>query len=270
MKLSSLAPQSVRAIVRKLRFARRNAGFVPTTVTKTLGGVTFDFVLGDAMGREWYAAQHELSPEMAFLRDRMARPGDVVLECGAHHGFMTILLAHWVGPQGRVTAFEASPSSARILRENIERNGLAGRVAVEARAVGAHAGMLKISDESNSFPLTGRLEPGVRVPVVPLDDYAHLAPTLLKLDIEGFEVEALRGASRILERRPRLAIEVHVDMLRRYGDRADQILEFLKPRDYDFWLQLGGHDTPRPYAGESLNAQHMDQVHLYALPRGAA
>ena len=37
MKFSSLAPQGVRAIVSKLRFARRNAGFVPTTVTKTLG-----------------------------------------------------------------------------------------------------------------------------------------------------------------------------------------------------------------------------------------
>ena len=37
----TLAPQSLRAFVRRLRFARRNAGFVPTTVTKSLGGVTF-------------------------------------------------------------------------------------------------------------------------------------------------------------------------------------------------------------------------------------
>jgi FkbM family methyltransferase len=270
VKLSTLAPQSLRAIVRKLRFARRNEGFVPETVTRTLGGVTFDFLIGDAIGREWYAGQNQLSPEMAFLRDRMAAPGDVVLECGAHHGFMTILIANWIGPLGRVTAFEASPASAAILRRNVELNRLSDRVIVEARAVGARAGILKISEESNSVPLTGRFEPGMRVPVVRLDEFADLAPTLVKLDVEGFEMEALRGASRILERRPKLAVEVHVDMMRRYGDRADDLFELLRPGDYDFWLQAGGGEEPRPYAGERLNGLHMDQVHLYALPRGGS
>lgn len=270
MKLSTLAPQAVRAFVRRLRFARRNAGFVPTTISKTLGGVTFDFRIGDVMGREWYTELSGLSNEMTFLRNKMARPGDVVLECGAHHGLMTILIAHWVGPDGRVTAFEASPASAGILRENIELNRLQDRVTVEARAVGARAGSLKVSEESNSVPLIGRYEPGVMVAVVPLDDYADLEPDLIKLDIEGFEIEALRGATEILRRRPKLAIEVHVDMLRRYGHRADDLFEIVRPGDYDFWLQLGAGETPRPYAGESLNAQHMDQVHLYALPRGGS
>lgn len=268
MRLSTLAPQAVRAFVRKLRFARRNAGFFPEVVSRTLGGVTFEFLLGDVMGHEWYANVRELSPEMAFMRERMVQPGDVVLECGAHHGFMTILIASWVGPGGRVVAFEASPSSAAILRGNIERNHLAGRVTAVAKAVGAKGGQLRITEESNAVPLIGRYEPGILVPVVALDDYAHLQPTLVKLDIEGFEIDALQGASRILERRPKLAIEVHVDMLRRYGRRADELVEILGRDDYDFWLQPGGGDPPRAYAGERLNHLHMDQVHLYALPRG--
>ena len=255
-------------MVRKFRFARRNAGFVPQAVTKTLDGVSFEFLLGDVTGREWYAKQTALSPEMAFLRDRMTAPGDVVLECGAHHGFMTILIANWIGPAGRVTAFEASPRSADILRDNIGRNRLQERVTVVGKAVGARDGRLRITEESNAVPLTGRYEPGVEVPVVALDDYADLEPTLIKLDVEGFEIEALRGAKRILERRPKLAIEVHVDMLRRYGHQADDLFEIVRPADYECWLQLGGGDVPRPYAGQRLNAQHMDQVHLYALPRG--
>src|SRR5262249_12069876 len=93
---------------------------------------------------------------------------------------------------------------------------------------------------------------------------------LIKLDIEGFEIEALRGATRILERRPKLAIEVHVDMLRRYGRRADEILDWVSPRDYELWLQRGADHPPRPYAGEKLNAQHMDQVPLYARRRGGS
>ena len=164
--------------------------------------------------------------------------------------------------------------SPDISTENCDTTGSVkaqpSRITVEAKAVGERTGSLKISDESNSVPLAGRYQPGVRVPVVPLDNYAGFAPTLVKLDIEGFEIEALRGATRILERRPKLAIEVHVDMLRRYGRRADEILDAVRPRDYELWLQLGADDPPRPYAGERLNAQHMDQVHLYALPRGGS
>jgi FkbM family methyltransferase len=267
MKLSALAPEWVRALVRKERFARRNARFEPRIVRKTIDGTAFDFLLGDAIGQDWYAGQNTMSIEMAFLRDRLTRPGDVVLECGAHHGFTTILLANWIGPTGRLTAFEASPSSAMILRENIAHNDLAGRVTVEAKAVGSRRGSLSVTDESNSVPLTGRMSRGVSVPVVPLDDYADLEATLVKLDVEGFEIEALQGATRVLERKPKLAIEVHVDMLRRYGHSADELFELVRPRDYEFWLQLGPDSAPRPFAGERLSDQHIDQVHLYGLPK---
>jgi FkbM family methyltransferase len=267
MKLSSLAPEFVRAFVRRRRYARRNAGFTPTWVRKTLDGASFDFLLGDVTGHDWYAALDTLSPELVFTRDRMVQPGDVVLECGAHHGFTTLLIAQWAGPAGRVVAFEASPASAAILSQNVERNGLTGRVTVEARAVGAAAGMLTVTEESNAVALTGRSSPGIHVPVVPLDAYADLDPTLIKLDVEGFEIEALRGARRVLERRPRVAIEVHVDMLQRYGSSADALFEFVRPEVYALWIQPGGDQVPRPWRGERLADLHMDQVHLYAIPK---
>ena len=268
MKLPSLVPLRLRGLARKLRFARQNASFVPRVVSKTIDGVAFDFLLGDATGAEWYGEALGLSRELTFLRERMASPGDVVLECGAHHGFTTLLLANWIGPTGHVTAFEASPSSAKILQQNVARNHLEDRITVEAKAVGARAGSLSVTAESNAIALTGRHAGGVNVPTVPLDAYADLEPTLIKLDVEGFEVEALQGAARILRRRPKWAIEVHVDMLPRYRHRADDLFELIRPDDYELWLQLGADELPRPYARERLNDQHMDQVHLYAFPRG--
>ena len=116
MKLPAFVPLRLRGLARRLRFARQNAGFVPRYVSKTIDGVTFDFLLGDVTGGDWYGSALGLSPEYAFLRDRMTSPGDIVLECGAHHGFTTLLLANWIGPAGHITAFEASPSSAKILR----------------------------------------------------------------------------------------------------------------------------------------------------------
>lgn len=267
MKLSSLAPEFLRAFVRRRRYAKSNAGFSPEWVNKNIGGVLFEFLLGDATGRDWYAGQDEMSPELTFTRDRMVAPGDVVLECGAHHGFTTLLIAHWMGEGGRLVAFEASPLSAAILRQNVERNHLHDRITIEAKAVGAGPGTLTFTEESNAVALTGRGSQGVRVPVVGLDQYASLAPTLVKLDVEGFEIEVLKGATQVLRRRPKLAIEVHVDMLRRYGHSADELFRYVPPEEYDLWLQMGGHELPRPYRGEKLAALSMDQVHLYALPK---
>jgi FkbM family methyltransferase len=253
-----------------MRFAWRNAGYSPQPVSKTIDGFTFEFLLGDVTGRDWYSGQTTLSDELAFLRDRLLTPGDVVFECGAHHGFTTLLIAHWIGPNGHVTAFEASPSSAAILRSNIERNHLEDRVTVLAKAVGSSTGTMRVTGDSNSVAL-GRQHPGgVQVPMVRLDDLADLWPTVLKLDVEGFELEVLAGAKQILATRPRLAIEVHVEMLRGYGRHADELWDLI-PRDaYEWWIQLGAEEAPRPYAGERLDDQRMDQVHLFGIPHSSS
>lgn len=74
-------------------------------------------------------------PEMCFIRDHIIRPGDVVLECGAHHGYVTTLFSTWVGSAGKVICFEPHPNNANILQRNIELNAL-GNVVLERKAVG--------------------------------------------------------------------------------------------------------------------------------------
>lgn len=248
-----------------LRSGRQS--FSPYVVSKDIEGSTFDLLLGDRVGEEWYKDQNTLVPELKFMRDQMVRAGDVILECGAHHGFTTILLANWVGPQGCVVAIEASPSSARILKSNIELNGIRN-VIVEAKAVSAQDDQITIFQGSNSAIVPDRQRWGtLRVPATSLDHYAGLNPTLLKLDVEGYELQALRGATEILKRVPRLAIEVHMDLIRQYNGSADDIFQLIQKDRYRFWIQLGGDQEPRPYDGELLAEQHQAQVHLYGIPR---
>jgi FkbM family methyltransferase len=266
LRLGHLVPNSFKGLVRKIRFANWNKNFTPHYIKKDIYGVNFDFLIGDVVGKEWYTRMTYLE-EMTFMHENMVVPGDIILECGAHHGFTTILLANWAGEMGQVVAFEVSPSSVRILQENILHNGLQARVHVEPKAVGPrNDGFLNFSDESAPFALVGQQVSAVRVPMVCLDSYKHLKPTLIKIDIEGYEIDALEGARQILESRPKLAIEVHVDMLPRYGHIADELFKYVNPQVYDLWLQLGGI-APRLYQGEKLSDQHMDQVHLYAIPK---
>lgn len=239
---------------------------LPYVQAMRLDGMDIQFLIADQAAAAWYADRRELTIEARFMRDRMARRGDVVLECGAHHGFYTILLAQWVTSEGKIVAIEASPKNAGILQTNVKLNSLQN-VVVEANAVGAGNGRLLIADESDAFVISEGTN-STEVPVVPLDAYAHLKPTFLKIDVEGFEIEVLKGAKAILATRPKLAIEVHSHLIPRYGASADDIIELVGREGYDFWLQTGYDAPPEPYDGRSLAALNkISQLHLYALPK---
>jgi FkbM family methyltransferase len=236
--------------------------FQPYIRRKELEGLSFDFWIGDEAAREWYDLQSFDGswPEMRFLRDYLVRPGDVVFECGAHHGCTTIALARWAGEAGRVIAFEPLPHNAAVLRRNLTLNAV-HNVVVEEKAVGAGAGRVALREHSNSYVLPAG-EP--QVEMVALDDYAHLCPDLLKIDVEGFECEVLKGARAVLAARPRLAIELHPRMAA-YGASVAELLSLLPTDAYELRVQWSDDTEPQPY---DQSRPITERVHLFGLPRG--
>lgn len=254
----ALVPRRLRCALRSLS----NQGFKPYLVDMEVGEFRFNFWIADRVAKSWYRGSHSLSPEMEFTRG-MIRESDVVFEVGAHHGFMTLQLAQMVGPEGRVVAFEASPHNAEILRKNLAANEVR-HVTVEAQAVGASVGRTRISQDYNaSVVVKGYAQR--EVGLATLDQFAHLRPTVLKIDVEGYEVEVLRGARAILATRPKLAIELHVRELAQYGHTPDDVLACIDRQHYALWLQPNGQTNPRPYDGRKIAADR--QVHLYAVPK---
>jgi FkbM family methyltransferase len=239
--------------------------FQPYSIRKHVGGIGFDFLVGDRLGEQWYRKGNTLGQELEFTA-AMVTPGDVVFEVGAHHGFTTILLAHWVGRKGKVVAFEATPHNARILKKKITRNGLQNVIVVSS-AVGSAEGRVGINDDyCASIVRRGTSLRSVKMTY--LDKYSHFNPDLLKLDVEGFEMEVLRGAKTILKRAPKLAIEVHVPSLPSYGCTPGDIFGLLPTGAYSFWLQPDAYTPPTPYGGGPIQGDA--QVHLYAVPRWPA
>jgi FkbM family methyltransferase len=146
----------------------------------------------------------------------MLRPGDVFYDVGANVGFFTLLAARLVGPRGAVLAFEPDPRNAEVLRSNVALNGLAN-VEVFERAVAETTGRRRFAIvESTASHLAdhGTDEKTTVVDVVSLDDLDGASgprpPTVIKLDIEGAEVDALHGAAHLIARhRPVIICEVH-------------------------------------------------------------
>jgi FkbM family methyltransferase len=135
-------------------------------------------------------------------------PGAVFYDIGANVGFFTLIAARLVGPGGWVRSFEPHPETAEVLQHNLTVNNFENVEIVRA-AVGAEPGTGKIA---GNMPLTFHLaDEGVEVPVVTLDEVvASYPPTLIKIDVEGAEIDVLKGAEQtLLEYRPVIVCEVH-------------------------------------------------------------
>jgi FkbM family methyltransferase len=147
--------------------------------------------------------------ERAALRSHLS-PGDVAVDVGANIGSYTTFLADVVGPTGRVVAFE--PAEENL--ENLVRVcGRLGQVEVVQAAVGNATGELTLyrSDVMNVDHQTydsGEGRSAVKVPSYRLDDFfpAGTKVDLIKMDIQGFEYQALQGMRRLLEESPNIAV----------------------------------------------------------------
>lgn len=146
-------------------------------------------------------------PLASTLRAYLTR-GMVVLDVGANTGLYTSIIAACVGPSGRVFAFEPIPYLARRVRENAELNRLTNVDVLEA-AVGAEAGRsdLHLSAAGGDgwaslYAWNWSGPETLSVPILTLDDWLEASSMarvdLVKIDVEGAELDVLRGAGRSL------------------------------------------------------------------------
>jgi FkbM family methyltransferase len=151
-----------------------------------------------------YCGLHEF-PEMGFLL-HLLRPGDLFFDVGANVGSYTVLASKVCG--ARSVAFEPDPDTAAHLRRNIAINAIGDLVTVEQAAVGAEAGQVAftVGHDTTNRVATNADHEVQQVPIKRLDDAAG-APILVKLDVEGFEAQALAGASRLLSSPSLLAVQ---------------------------------------------------------------
>jgi len=176
----------------------------------------------------------------AFLR-----PGMTFLDVGAHIGYYTVIAARLVGGAGCVCSFEPGDTTREHLLANVERNGFRNvQIHAEALAettgeVGFYPSVLAGNQGISSIvaPGDGRAAP-VTVPSISLDDFAaRLGRRIdfLKMDIEGAELQVIRGGQRVLagSDAPPIIFEAHelapvADALHALGYRIRQLHYTLK------------------------------------------
>ena len=187
----------------------------------------------------------------------VVRPGTTILDVGANVGAYTLLFATWVGETGRVFAFEPAPDACEGLRTHVTLNGFDDRVTIVQAAAAASAGTAAFaihpSGGASSLAL-GSVENATRVTVATetIDGVCKqhgLLPAVIKIDVEGAELDVLKGARNTLAL-PGLHtfVEFHPGAWRDAGvSRADVERELddqgfaIEPLDpaYDPWTTEG-------------------------------
>ncbi len=145
-----------------------------------------------------YAGLHEFE-DMAFLL-HFLRPDDVFIDAGANVGSYSLLASGIVGSQS--IAFEPLPTTFNNLINNINLNGLSNLVMAHNIGLSSGNGFLKFSadyDTTNHVLQAESDNNSIEVPVSTLDNQVDpLSNSLLKIDVEGYETEVLKGGKTLL------------------------------------------------------------------------
>jgi FkbM family methyltransferase len=218
------------------------------------------------MSKMAYTLHEHYEPELARLRDWI-QPGGTVIDIGAHYGAYTVCMSALVGPEGRVLAVEPADHALSVLRRNIEIND-ADNVTVLATALGdtPATALLHMHGDLSRASLN-QFEEGdtgaQSVTVARLDDLVPKGPVaFIKIDIEGYELPALRGATRVLsEDRPVVQFELQPGASTRGGLPAFGVWDLLQSHGYRFQqLMLNGTYAP------VLSPSDSSTPNLIALP----
>ena len=177
--------------------------------------------------------------------------GAVVADVGANIGIYSKFLSHCVGPTGLVHSFEPS-------RDNFERLSAATRdlsnVRLTQAAIGERSGecTLYVSDTLNvdhrAYKADGDSRRAVPTQMIALDDYfkAGQRVDLIKMDIQGYELHALRGARRVLKENPdiHLLLEFWPAGLAQAGVKWEELIELLQRLNMSLNLVRAGGLVP--------------------------
>ncbi|WP_297887589.1 FkbM family methyltransferase [Sulfurihydrogenibium sp.] len=185
------------------------------------------------------------TPEDEYLK-KIINKRDFVLDIGAHWGGFSILFGMLVGKYGRVFSFEPSKKNYRILKKNIKINKLDDYVIPFNFAVGNEFRLLNfpLSQTSSGHNSLVRKDIPIityeQVQQVKLDDFLNEKKVnkvnFIKIDIEGYELEALKGLEKTIKNSENLKMLIEYSPSFMGYDKAMELLEFLKQNFQDVFI----------------------------------
>ncbi len=195
------------------------------------------------------------------------KEGDTVIDIGANIGYYTLLFAKWVGPTGKVYAFEPEPTNFQLLEKNVQANNYKN-ITIFQKAVSNKNDKLSfyISDESsaaNQLFKPKKFSKIIEVDSVKLDECLSVDEKIdfIKIDIQGAEGTAIKGMNSLLNNNSNTIImqEWWPDAIKKYGMNPDEHLKILEKLGYSFYEIDGQNDKTNPITIDQLMQKYPNE-----------
>ena len=235
----------------------------PYVLERPLNGHVYRMIIGTEEGRRWYD-NLETSEVHQSLSLGMISIGDTIFDCGCNQGFNALIYSDIVGRSGKVLAFDPYPLNIEISRFNASLNR---KTNIEFIEVGfsEKEGEANVSISEQCTALNDPNAPDLTtIKLVPLDNYAAFKPSYVKIDIEGAEVDALAGASEIINQKPAMYIEVHPNFLPLFKRNPMDIFDFINLDDYFCFINYPGMPALSVY---EMDFEIVEHCALFFVPR---
>jgi len=224
-----------------------------------------DVYVGRSLAKYGEHSKGEIELFKQFLRE-----GDTVVEVGANVGAHTVPMCKFVGEKGRVIAIEAQRVLYGLMFKNLVANGCHNSTPVHA-AGGAMSGVLSVpvvdyAAEVNFGGLSlERGGPGEAVSVMPIDALDLQELRLLKIDVEGMEMDVIAGARETIGRcRPVIYVENDRE------DNSSQLIQMIAGLGYRLWWHVTPLYEVDNFRGDLENVfPGLVSINMLALPREA-
>jgi FkbM family methyltransferase len=171
---------------------------------KLNSNATFEFPYGDGYWSKLLNRSYHYEDELELLFRHSADVDYTLLDCGANYGYWSVLVSSAPFGSHRAIAIEPSSQNFAKLANNAKING--NRFDLMKCAIGAARGTARLSGTKHeAFSIAGNRADGEEVPVIALDNLiddgkvSGNAKFLIKLDVEGVEIEAIKGGVRLLQ-----------------------------------------------------------------------
>jgi FkbM family methyltransferase len=192
-------------------------------------------------------ATHRWGSAVGAALERLLPAGGTFVDVGANIGYFSLLAARVVGEQGTIVAFEPIPRLVDQARRSADASEIRN-IRFVAAACGAEPGSAMIEVDghdigTSSLAIGKPTSRSMRVKVVKLDDELCDEPRVdvIKIDVEGYELDVLRGATQVLARHaPTVIVEYSPTLYERMTPgSSEQMLTLLRDQGYALTLPSG-------------------------------
>jgi FkbM family methyltransferase len=179
---------------------------------------------------------HGYEVETSVLLSLLLRGSGAFVDCGSNWGYFALLAASLPEFSGRCLCFEPHPATFADLVSLVAQTQLSDRIDVHQQGVGQTSGTLHVSETRGASGLTQLVEQriGPQVEVVALDEVVNQPVKVIKIDVEGMELDVLKGARKVLlEQQPWVIFENTLTF--DHAERTFAPLHWLEQQD---WVTL--------------------------------